>query len=94
MPYVHVDIDLDEIDTDDLVDELTKRIESERTTKKPSEKDRKRLKESFSEIIKAIGVSPMKKLEIKTLDDKIKYEHILKVFSKYSSSDFETKLPE
>ena len=94
MPYVHVDIDLDEIDTDDLVDELTKRIESERTTKKPSEKDIKRLKESFSEIIKAIGVSPMKKLEIKTLDDKIKYEHILKVFSKYSSSDFETKLPE
>ena len=96
MPYVSVDvdIDLDEIDTDDLVEEICRRLRRTGGRKSLSDKEKKELKESYAELSVALSMTPIEHIEVKTIDDKMKYEHLVKVFNKYHSSDIERLLPE
>lgn len=96
MPYVSVDveIDLDEIDTDDLVEEMCRRLRKKVGRKALSDNEKQELKEAVSELSDALLMIPTASIEIKTLDDKMKYEHLAKVFDKYHSSDIERLLPE
>jgi len=96
MPYVsvYVDIDLDEIDTDDLVEEICRRLRKNSRRKPLSEKEKKELKESYAELGEALSMAIVESIEVKTLDDKMKYEHLVKVFNKYTLSYIERVLPE
>lgn len=90
---VDVDIDLDDIDNDDLVEEVCKRLRRSYGKRALSQKEKINLKESFAELGTALLLTPIDNIEINTLDDKIKYEHLVLVFSKYNQSDFERLLP-
>jgi hypothetical protein len=91
---VDVDIDMDDIDTDDLVDECCRRLRKAGGRKSLSDNEKKELKESFAELGEALSMIPIESIEVKTLDDKMKYEHLAKVFNKYNSFDIERLLPE
>ena len=93
MPYIEVDIYLDEFEITDLVNEVTHRIKKTLGKEKLTSAQKDELKQSALDILEAFKLTPTKQLEIKTLDDKIKYEHFCKVFNKYSVSDIESKLP-
>ena len=86
MPYVsvYVDIDLDEIDTDDLVEEICRRLRKNSRRRSLTEEEKKELKESYAELGKALSMAIVESVEVKTLDDKMKYEHLVKVFNKYT----------
>jgi hypothetical protein len=90
---VNVDIDLDEIDTDDLVTELCFRMRRISGRKSLSDSERKLVKESYSELTQALSFTPLSTIEIKSLDDKMKYEHLSGVFAKYSLPQIENLLP-
>ena len=93
MPYVHIDVDLDEFDTDELVEEITRRIKKAIGRKSLKEEEKKDLKQCALDILEAFKLTPSTELEIKTLDDKMKYEHFCRVFNKYTVSAIESKLP-
>ena len=90
---VCVDIDLDEVDTDDLVEEVCRRLRRAGGRKSLSDREKKELKESFSDLSAALSMIPIESIEVKTLDDKMKYEHLASVFNKYTSSQIESALP-
>jgi hypothetical protein len=92
MAYVEVDIDIDEFDTSDLVDELVKRMKCQNTKKSLTQKQKDELKETLSELNKVLSLAPVNGIEIKTLDDKIKFEHIANVFNRYSIYQLEQLL--
>ncbi len=93
MPYVSVDIDMSDLDTDDLVNELCRRLEKQNSRKSLSDKEKKQLKESLIELNEMLSLTPTESIEIKTLDDKLKYEHIAEVFTKYPLWEIQSKLP-
>lgn len=95
MPYVSVDvdIDLDEIDTEDLVEEICRRLRKNGVRKTLSDKQKADLKESYAELGEALSMLPIESIEVKTLDDKMKYKHLASVFNKYTSSQIESLLP-
>ena len=82
MAYVTVDIDMDELDTDEMVDELQRRL------------DRGRIPDSEKKQILELGSNTSVWFEIKTLEDKLKMEHLQSVFKKYSISELQKLLPE
>jgi hypothetical protein len=90
---VEVDIDLDEIDTNDLVEEICRRLRRAGGRKSLSDKEKNELKESLSDLNDALSNAPLENIEIKTLDDKMKVEHFSSVFHKYTSSQIENLLP-
>lgn len=90
MAYVSVDVDLDDIDFDDLVNELCERLNR---SKRINPKQKKELIEACTEILASLDQDTDTLIEVKSLDDKIKYEHLKKVFNKYSTSQFETLTP-
>jgi len=90
---VEADIDLDEIDTDDLVEEICCRLKRFGSRKSLSDKEKKDIKESLSDLEDSLNISPVESIEIKTLDDKMKVEHFSSVFHKYTSSQIENLLP-
>jgi hypothetical protein len=90
---VDIDIDLYEIDTDDLVEEICRRLKSFGSKKSLSDKEKKDIKESLSDLEDSLNISPVESIEIKTLDDKMKVEHFSSVFYKYTSSQIENLLP-
>ena len=53
----------------------------------------KKLKEHFMPLLEEINMTRDGSIEIKSLEDKIKYEHFCNIFSKYSASYIETVLP-
>ena len=93
MAYINIEIDIDDLETSDLVKELCYRLHKTSGRKSVSEKERKELRETLSEINDIIGVSS-DRIEIESLDDKLKYEHLTKIFNKYSLLEIQTKLPE
>lgn len=95
MAYVSVDVEIDvnEIDTDDLVNEVCRRLKNKVGIKALSQDEIEELKESYTELANALDMQPTEHIEIKTLDDKIKYEHLANIFSKYSATQIETLLP-
>lgn len=93
MTSVSITFNLYEIDTDDLVSELCNRIQRQRTTKGVSEENRKELRTSIIALGNAMAMPPDTSIQIRSLDDKMKYEHLTKVFEKYSTSQIEQLLP-
>lgn len=76
---VDIDVELDEFTTKDILDELKDRINSNEITLKD-------LKKLFSLSLHGI--------EIETLDDEYKIDHIKKVWNKYTASQMEQLLKE
>lgn len=92
MAYVEVDIDLDEFETYEIIDELVRRFK--KVGKKGfSEEQKKSLIEDVNELNKSLGLFSTGLL-VKTLDDKMKVDHLIKVWGKYNSFDIEKMLPE
>jgi hypothetical protein len=97
MPIVEFDVYLSDFDTRDLCLELSSRITAygkEQLTKK----QREDLKASISDYPELFMDEDEdeddSRIEIKTLDDKMKLEHFAKVFHKYTVAEIEAKLPE
>lgn len=82
MAYIEVDIDLDEFDVSDIVDFL------ERILSRNSKESDKKI---ILQFIKDNG--GINSIVPKTLDDKMKVEHLTEIFSKYTLSQIETALP-
>ena len=82
MPYINVDVDLDDFDIEDVVEYA---LESVGKLRKRN--DHKRL----NELKEYLEIDPTIKIE--SLDDRLKMEHIEKVFHKYSTDYFEKQLP-
>jgi len=85
MATVSVDIDMDEIDTDDLIEEIGKRIQSKYD--KPS-------KEQKKELLEYLQADENSVHEIVTLNDMLKVEHFNNVVNKYSLAEIQNLLPE
>lgn len=94
MPFVNVDIDLYDIDTDDLVEECCNRLNSKSYRKSVSDAEKKDLKEAVLKLCKEMAINPIGDDLVKTLDDRMKVEHFVKVFHKYTIADIERLLPE
>ena len=94
MAYVQVDVDIDEFDTYELVDELCRRLKKDASgRKKLTDKQKAELKEVMTDLTEILLPQP-ELIEVVTLEDKMKYDHLVKVFGKYSSSQMEKALPE
>ena len=91
---VCVDVDLDEVDTWELVEEICSRLRRGSGRKSLTDKEKKELKENMDNLQEALLMVPVSVIEVKTLDDKMKYEHLSKVFTKYSYVQLESMLPE
>ena len=92
MAYIHVDIDLDEIDTYELVDEVVKRLKRAYGRKDLTKEQRQELKESATDLLSQLcGVTDVG-YPNNTLEDKMKKDVILSVWDKYSSWQLEQKL--
>ena len=95
MAYLNIDIDLDDIDTDDLVEEICKRIKISKDSYKSLKDDEiKELKECYADLSKVLLTGEFKGIRIESLDDTMKHEYLAKVFSKYSLREIEVLLPE
>ncbi len=99
MAYIEVDVDLDQFDTNDLISELVNRLKrsnvrlKKQVTKEDTEKIKKEIRGEFVELSDLIGGESIDGFELKTLDDKLKMEHLLQVWSKYSLSQIQYLLP-
>ncbi len=87
MASVSVDVDIDEFDDDEIFQAASERINS---AKKSGFKREKLLKD-IQPLIDELSYST---LPVKSLDDKLKIEHLYKVWGKYSSFQFEQLIPE
>jgi len=94
MAYVQVDVDMSDLDTDDLVEEISNRLRRDGHRKSLSVDQKKKIKQLYSELADALNVTTDAEIIVKTLDDKIKYEHIARIFTKYNSSQLQNILPE
>jgi hypothetical protein len=93
MAYVEVDVELDVFDTWELLRELKFRFK--RAGKKGlTEQDKKDLISEMREANKELGITETIGIDIKTLEDKMKLEHLSKVWNKYSCGEIEERLPE
>lgn len=77
-----VDIEIEDFDQDEVVDHICDLIENDDLTKKEINQIKDALK-SLSE----------NEFNVVSLDDQMKYDHILSVFSKYTSAQVEQMLP-
>lgn len=83
MAQVQIDVDLDEFDTDELIDELHRRLKSKWTS------------DSEKKDILAFGKIPQQVLnmEVKTVYDQLKLEHVADRIQNYSLEDLQRLLP-
>lgn len=79
MAYVHVEVDLDEFDTDELVDEIVQRLRAY---------GKKQLNKKQKDDLK----SQLEDLPHQTLEDKMKVDFVLSIWNKYTSWQLEEKL--
>ena len=95
MAYIEVDVEMGDFDTYELAHELLKRIKKDYvpTRFKLTDKQKAELKDALHELAVTLGETLEQSVPIKSLDYKIKLEHLIKVWGKYNASDFENKLP-
>ncbi len=97
MSYVTLDveIDLDDIDTDDLVKSVISRFKENVSRKKNiSDSQKKELKQAATELLQELGVdADAPKLKVQTLDEQYRSEHLIKAFHKYTTAQIEAALP-
>lgn len=87
MAYVSVDVDMDDFDTDDLAEELSRRI----IKSKGNAKKIQHLKNDLISLISAFSLNNT--FEVKTLDDKMKVEHFSSIANKYTLAHIQNVLP-
>jgi hypothetical protein len=88
---VTAEVELDDIDTYELVNELVSRIG--RFKRKPmTERQIESLRSDFAELAEKLNFTSDGFLP-KTLDDKLKLEHLSNVWQRYSLSEIELLLP-
>jgi predicted thioredoxin/glutaredoxin len=93
MAYINIDIDLDEFDTDELVQELCSRMEANVRFKQGITSEHKeKLKKQFSIMYAELFDIKKPMISSKTLEDQIKHEVIISVWDKYSAAELEEKL--
>jgi len=96
--YVTVEVDtevevcLADIDTTDLVSEIADRFRKNNISKSLIEELRD-ANNSLNELFRNVA-STKYQIKIENLNDLMKYEHLAKVFNKYSLDKLETLLPE
>lgn len=93
MAYIEVDVDLDEFDTEDIVGELVSRLKYQKGRKSLTDKQKQEISNELNELNEFLNLLPVKGVEIKSLEDKLKFEHFANVFHRYSISDIENRLP-
>lgn len=96
MASVTVDVDLSEFDLDEIVSELIERLESKYKSRKDkvSEKNSTELKGVVKELFELLFQTPSTDtIKIISLDDQLKYNHLAKVFEKYTCAEVEILLP-
>lgn len=91
---VDVDVDIDEFETDELVEEICRRLKRDIGRRALTLKQKEELKNSYEELAIALRITPKESIEVITLDDQMKYEHLFKIFHKYTTTQIETLLPE
>lgn len=93
MPYIQVDVDLDDIDTCDLADELASRLKIAIKRAKHQQKFDE-VKELLSECEQLVCAANATKIgfPIQSLEDKMKIEHLQEVWNKYSLSQIQSIL--
>lgn len=92
MAYVNVDVDMSDFDTDELVDELVKRFQSTRVTKKLTAKQIGEIKRSVEDLLPFLNMGDYKGVPNETLEDKMKRDAILSVWDKLTSFQIEERL--
>ena len=90
---IEVDFDLDDFDTDELVDELISRINQTWSRKQLTDLQKKQLLETIEPLFEELSPIHEAGLEINTLDDEMKRDHLVKVWNKYTSSQLEQLIP-
>lgn len=91
MAYIEVDIELDEFETEEIVRELKSRV-GKYGRKGMGERQEIEFKKAIKDVIgedAAPAVFP-----VESLDDKMKVEHLQKVWSKYTWAQVMDLLPE
>ena len=93
MAYVTVEVDMADINSYELVEEVCWRLTKKNSRKSFSDEEKKQIKESFLLLGESRSVFNFKHIEVKTLDDKMKYEHLFFIFNKYSVEQIQNLLP-
>jgi len=83
--YVDIDVDMDDMETDDLVEELVRRLKKNKSSVKGFDFD-----ELASELARHLKVEGLGE---STLFDKIVSEYISDLLKKYSFSEIQKALP-
>lgn len=83
MASVYVDIDLNDIDDDEVISQAIYILKTRANTEKTKE---------LLKIMK-LSLARTESFKINTLDDQLKYEHLLQVHVKYSLREIQTALP-
>ena len=93
MATVEVEVDMSDLETYELVDEICSRFKLGKASRKAlTDKQKIDLKTDLQPIFESLfGSGDL--IEVKTLEDKMKYEHIASVWNKYTSSQIEKLLP-
>lgn len=92
MSYVTVDVDLDDFDTDDLVREVVRRLDSTRKQKQLTQKQRREIFDKLSDLFIIIRSGFPAMLPSDTIEDQAKRELFISVWNKYTSWELEQKL--
>ena len=93
MARIEVDVDIEQFETEEIVSELIHRIQPNRF-KALKENQKKKLRSAISELRDELAVDiPEAAIEIRTLDDRMKYDHLVNVFSKYTIAQMQEALP-
>ena len=90
---VEVEVDLDEFDTDDIVDELLSRINRSWNRKQLTDAQKKQLLETIEPLFEELHPLAEAGIEINTIEDEMKRDHLAKVWHKYTSFQLEQLIP-
>jgi len=91
MAYVEVDVDLGDIETYELCDELINRFKNT-NRKQITDKQKEALKVAVTELVAKLGLLFGGNVSISSLDDKMKIELINNIWNKYTYYQLEEKL--
>jgi len=91
MAYVEVEVDLGDIETYELCDELINRFKNT-NRKQITDKQKEALKVAVTELVAKLGLLVGGNVSISSLDDKMKNELINNIWNKYTYYQLEEKL--
>ena len=91
MAYVEVEVDLGDIETYELCDELINRFKNT-NRKQITDKQKEALKVAVTELVAKLGLLVGGNVSISSLDDKMKIELINNIWNKYTYYQLEEKL--